>query len=58
MKTFRAMLGDWFEDIEADTEEEAIEKMRQLVCNALLERPEGIIAWETSPNPTSEGSKP
>lgn len=58
MKSFRVMLGDWFEDFEAETEADAIEQMRQKVLSELLEDGSRLIAWETpaTPSPPASGS--
>lgn len=45
MTKYRTFLGDWFEDIEAESEEEAIEKMRSVVVDELLVDGGRITAW-------------
>ena len=44
MSTFRCLVPSWFEDIEAATEEEAKQKMAELIKSEINEN--YVIAWE------------
>lgn len=51
MAKYRTFLGDWFEDIEAESEQEAINELAKHVIDRLTNEPTAdlIMAWEIGP---------
>ena len=55
MSNYRAFLGDWFEDIEAESEQDAINQMAAYIVARLTHDPAHfhITAWE-QPNDNAQ----
>lgn len=51
MAKYRAFLGDWFEDIEAESEEDAINQMVRYLIDRLTNDPvtHHVDAWRIGP---------
>lgn len=46
MTKYRGLFGDYFEDVEANSEEEAQQKMKQILIKDITEDTEPFTVWE------------